>query len=324
MKPMSSFLKRLLWGALLAMPLGTAVAAWPERPIRLIVPYAAGQGADTLARLLSQALSKTLAQPIVVENRGGAGGNIGTGLAARAPADGYTFLLGTNATNAANGFLYANPGYDAGKDFAGVAMLGLLPMVICSTSSDLPANGVAQLIDRARARPDTINVGLPSTTARVVYAEFVKEAKAPLFGVIYKSSGQSMNDVLGGQIPLIIDTVTATRAHILGGKLHALGITSRQASALLPGVSPVSVQGVPGFEVVAWDALFAPRGTPEPVIAQMSQLVQTVLQQPEFRQKLLDNGVEPLVMGPSQLDAFVQAERGKWGSIIKEADIRAD
>ena len=323
MKRASVFFKRLLWCAALALPLGTASAAWPDRPVHIIVPYDAGQGADTLARLLAQTLIKTLSQPIVIDNRGGAGGNIGTGMAARAPADGYTFLLGTNATNAANEFLYSDPGYSA-KDFAGVAMLGLLPMVICSTSPDLPDNSIAQLIEKARAQPDTLNVGLTSTTARVVHAEFVKAAQAPLFGVLYKSSGQAMNDVLGQQISLMIDTVTATRAYVQSGKLHALGITSPKESVLLPGIKTVAEQGVPGFSVVAWDAVFAPRGTPAPIVERMSQLIQAALKQPELRQKLLDNGVEPLEMGPAQLDAFIQVERDKWGGAIKEAGIHAD
>ncbi|WP_137919282.1 tripartite tricarboxylate transporter substrate-binding protein [Hydrogenophaga sp. 2FB] len=301
-----------------------AQKAWPERPIRVIVPYAAGQGADVLMRLVAQDLSKSLNQPIVVENRAGAGGNIGAAAAATAAPDGYTFLFGTNATNAANEFLYASLGYNPVTDFEGVAMVGLLPMVIATATSDLPTNGVAELMARARAQPNTLNVGLPSTTANVVFAQFVKSAQAPLFAVKYKASAQSMADTLGGQIPLTIDTVTATRAHIAAGKLRALGITSLKASDMLPGVKPVSEQGVPGFDVVAWDALFAPRGTPKDVVQKMSEHVKSALQQPETRRRMLDIGVEPLFMGAAELDAFVKAERVKWGGVIKAADIRID
>lgn len=309
--------------AVASMPAALA-ASWPDKPIRIIVPYAPGQGADVLARLLSQDLAKRLNQPIVVENRAGAGGNIGSAAAARAANDGYTFLLGTNATNAANEFLYANQGYDPTADFTGVAMIGLLPMVICTSAADLPANSVGELIQRARARPDTLNVGLPSTTAQVVFAEFVKSAQAPLFAVKYKASGQSLTDAMGGQIPLVIDTVTAARPHLASGKLRAVGITSLKASDMLPGVRPVSEQGVPGFDVVAWDALFAPRGTPTPIIRQMSEQIRLVLEQPEMRRKMLDIGVEPLVMPPAQLNAFVKDERQKWGAIIKAAGIRIE
>jgi tripartite-type tricarboxylate transporter receptor subunit TctC len=301
-----------------------AQPAWPDRPIRIVVPYAAGQGADVLMRLVGQELSRTLNQSVVIDNRAGAGGNIGSSAAAKSSADGYTFLLGTNATNAANEFLYPNLGFNPAADFDAVAMIGLLPMVICTSAADLPANGIAELIAGARARPNTLNVGLPSTTASVVFAQFVKAAQAPLFGVKYKSSGQSMTDALGGQIPLVIDTVTAARPQLASGKLRALGITSLKASEMLPGVKPVSEQGVPGFDVVAWDALFAPRGTPPEVVQKMSEHVQRALQKPEMRQKLLEIGVEPLLMGPAQLDSFVKDERRKWGGIIKAAGIRVE
>ena len=301
-----------------------AQKTWPERPIRVIVPYAAGQGADVLMRLVAQELSKSLNQAIVIDNRAGAGGNIGTSAAAKSVPDGYTFLFGTNATNAANVYLYASLGYNPATDFDAVAMVGLLPMVIATSAPDLPTNGVGELIARARANPNTLNVGLPSTTANVVFAQFVKASQAPLFAVKYKASAQSMTDTLGGQIPLTIDTVTAVRANIFSGKLRALGITSLKSSDMLPGVKPVSEQGIPGFDVVAWDALFAPRGTPPDVIHKMSEHVQRALQQPEIRRKMLDSGVEPLFMGPAQLDSFVKEERNKWGGIIKAADIRIE
>lgn len=316
--------------ALVATALATVVmptaaqTPWPERPIRVIVPYAAGQGADVLMRLVAQELSKSLNQAIVIENRAGAGGNIGTAAAAKSAPDGYTFLYGTNATHAANEFLYASLGYNPASDFDAVATVGLLPMVIATSAPDLPTNGVAELIARARANPNTLNVGLPSTTANVVFAQFVKSAQAPLFAVKYKASAQSMTDTLGGQIPLTIDTVTAARANILAGKLRALGITSLKSSDMLPGVKSVAEQGVSGFDVVAWNALFAPRGTPSEVVQKMAEHVQRALQQPETRRKMLDSGVEPLFMGPAQLDSFVKDERNKWGGVIKAAGIRIE
>lgn len=301
-----------------------AQANWPERPIRIIVPYAAGQGADVLARLLAQEVAKSLSQGFVIENRAGAGGNIGSAAAAKAAPDGYTFLFGTNATNAANEFLYPNPGYNAATDFDSVALVGLLPMVIGTTAPDFPTNGIAELIARAKDKPNTLNVGLPSTTANVVFAQFVKSAQAPLFAVKYKSSAQSMTEVLGGQIPLVIDTVTAARPHVTSGKLRALGITSLKGSEMLPGVKPVSEQGVPGFDIVAWNAFFAPRGTPAAVVQKMADLLQRALQQPETRRRMMDSGVEPLFLGPAALDAFVKEERTKWGNTIKAADIRIE
>jgi tripartite-type tricarboxylate transporter receptor subunit TctC len=305
-------------------PPAAAQSAWPDKPIRIIVPYAAGQGADVLMRLVAQEASKTLNQPIVVETRAGAGGNIGAAAAAKSAPDGYTFMLGTNATNAANEFLYPNAGFDAATDFEPVAMIGLLPMVVSTSAPDLPANGIAELVARAKAKPNTLNVGLPSTTASVVLAQFVKLAQAPLYAVKYKASGQALTDTIGGQIPLVVDTVTASRPHIAAGRLKALGITSLKASEMLPGVKPVAEQGVPGFDVVAWDALFAPRGTPADVVQKMSEHVQQVVQRPDMRTRLMEIGVEPLSMGPAQLGTFVKDERRKWGDIIKAADIRVD
>ncbi len=303
------------------MPHQARAQNWPDKPIRIIVPYAAGQGADILARVMADELARTLKQPIVVENKAGAGGNIGAASAARAPADGYTFLLGTNATNAANEFLYADPGYRASTDFVPVGMIGLLPMVISTAGTEFPVNGIQELIKQAKAAPDTLNVGLPSTTAQVVFSEFVRSAQAPMFAVRYKASGQSMTDAMGGRIPLVIDTVTASRPLIESGKLHALGITSLKASDMLPGVKPVSEQGVPGFDVVAWDALFAPKGTPQQAIDTMSKHIHQALQKPEIQRKLQQIGVEPFPLKSQQMGDFVSKERDKWGGIIKLAGI---
>ena len=302
----------------------SAQAGYPTQSVRFVVPYAPGGVTDLVMRVVGKQVSERLGQPIVIDNRAGAGGNIGTAAAAKAAADGYTFLFGTNATNAANEFLYANLGYNPAADFDAVAMVGLLPMVVATSAADLHTNGIAELVARAKASPNTLNVGLPSTTASVVFAQFVKAAQAPLFGVKYKASAQSMTDTLGGQIPLTIDTVTAARSHIQAGKLRALGITSLKGSDMLPGAKPVSEQGVPGFDVVAWDALFAPRGTPPDIVQKMGEHVQKALQDPEVRRKMLEIGVEPLFMGPAQLDAFVKDERLKWGGIIKASDIRVE
>ena len=311
--------------AALALPwLQAQAQTWPDKPIRVIVPYAAGQGADVLMRLLGQELSSSLGQPVIIENKAGAGGNIGTTAAAKSAPDGYTFLLGTNATNAANEFLYSNPGYHAATDFDSVAMIGLLPMVISTSAVDLPVNGVAKLVALAKAKPESLNVGLPSTTANVVFAQFVKMADAPLFGVKYKSSGQALTDTIGGQIPLVIDTVTASRSHIASGKLKALGITSRNASEMLPGVQSVADQGITGFDVVAWDALFAPKGIPAPALQKMSEHIAKALALPEMRKRMMDIGVDPLSMNPAQLRDFVKNERQKWGDVITSANIRID
>lgn len=310
--------------AITMLPMGaSAQGEWPNKPVRIIVPYGPGQGADMLARLLAQELSGSLRQSFVVENRPGAGGNIGAAMAAKADPDGYTILLGTSATLAANEFLYSNLGYQPAKDFDAVAMLGLLPMVIC-TAADFPTNGIAKLVQQARAKPNTINVGLPSTTASVVFAQFVQSAQAPLFGVKYKTSSQSTTDVLGGQIPLVIDTVAATRAHIQSGKLRALGISSSKSSPVLEGVKPIADQGIPNFALVPWDAFFVPKGTPESVVTKLSEHVRQALEKPALQRKLFELGIDPNYMNSIALADFVKSERKRWGALIVAADLHAD
>ena len=222
----------------------------------------AGQGTDVVARYFAEQLSRTMGQRFYVDNKPGAGGNIGTEQAAHAEADGYTLLMGTNATQTMNEFMYASLGFDPEKDFAPIILVGKLPMVIAASPS-FPGNSLADLVAAAKATPDKVDIALPSTTARIVF-EFLKERTgASLFSVPYKGSATAMTDVMGGQVPLIIDTVTALRGHVADGKLKALGVTSLKSTELMPGVKSMAEQGVPDFEVTAWNAFYAPRDTPQ-------------------------------------------------------------
>ena len=243
----------------LAFGLPAAAQTWPTKPVKIIVPYQAGQGTDVGARLFAEQLTKALGQQVYVDNKPGAGGNIGTAEAARSPTDGYTLLMGTVATQTMNEFLYPSVGYDSQKDFEPIALVGMLPMVI-SANPSFAANSVAELVAAAKAKPDKIDIALPSTTARLVFELLKDRSGAPLFGVPYKGSATAMQEVTGGQLPVIIDTATATRGQVAGGKLKPLGITTLKSSELMPGVKSVAEQGLPGFEVTAWNALYAPQG----------------------------------------------------------------
>jgi tripartite-type tricarboxylate transporter receptor subunit TctC len=296
---------------------------WPSKPIRIVVPYQAGQGTDVGARYFAEQLSKALGQQVYVDNKPGAGGNIGTADAARSPNDGHTLLMGTVATQTMNEFLYPSVGYDSQKDFEPIALVGMLPMVI-SANPSFPANSVAELIAAAKAKPDTIDIALPSTTARLVFELLKDKSGAPLFGVPYKGSATAMAEVTGGQLPVIIDTATATRGQVAGGKLKPLGITTLKSSELLPGVKSVAEQGFPGFEVTAWNALYAPRGTPKAVVERLNAEVTRILAQPEARQRLLQIGFEPAGGTPEELAAFEKREREKWGPLIKAAGLKGD
>ncbi len=311
----------LLMALLLALP--AAGQTYPSRPVRVIVPYQAGQGTDVAARYFAERLSRALGQQFIVDNRPGAGGNIGTEAVAHAAPDGYTLLMGTNATQTMNEFLYPSTGYDAAKDFAPVVLVGMLPMVVAANPGFAPST-MPELVSAAKAQPDKINVALPSTSARVVF-EFLKERSgAPLFGVPYKGSATAMTEVMGGQVQLIVDTATALRGHVQSGKLKAIAITTLKSGQLLPGVKSVAEQGVAGFEMTPWTAMYAPRGTPKEIVDKLNAEVTKVLAEPEARQKLLQLGFEPAGGTPDQLAGFEKSERAKWGPLIKSAGLKGD
>lgn len=300
-----------------------AVGRYPSKPVRIVVAYAAGQGTDIVTRYITDLMSKDLGEPFVVENRPGAGGNLGSELVARAPADGYTLTMGTNATHVLNQFLYSKIPFDAEKDFEPIGLVGAFPMVMAVNTS-APFTSVSDVLGAARRSTGGADIAMPSTTARLVVELLKERAQTPLFGVPYKGSGGAITDVIGGQLPIIVDTPTALRPHLAAGKLRAVGVTSAQPSNLVPGVVPIAAQGVDGFEVVAWNALYAPKGTPPAVIAALSASLNKALARPETRQKLLDLGFEPAGGSPEQLAEFAQVERKKWGPLIEAAGIRAD
>ena len=302
---------------------GALAQAYPSKQVRIIVPYQAGQGTDVATRHFAEQLTRAIGQSFFVENRPGAGANIGTEAAAKSPPDGYTLIMGTVATHTMNQHLYASLGFDPEKDFEPIILTGMLPMVI-SANPAFPANSIAELIAAAKAKPDSINVAMPSTTARIVFELLKQRSGAPLFGVAYKGSATSMAEVMGGQVPLTIDTVTASRTLVQSGKLKALAITTLNASELLPGVKSVAEQGLPGFEVTAWNALYAPKGTPRPIIEQLNAEMAKIIATPETRARLLALGYEPASGSPQQLADFGRSEREKWGALIKAAGIKVD
>jgi tripartite-type tricarboxylate transporter receptor subunit TctC len=316
-------MKMLFFVANLIFAATASAQPYPSRPVKIIVPYQAGQGTDVATRHFAEQLTRALGQSFFVENRPGAGANIGTEAAAKSPPDGYTLIMGTVATHTMNQFMYASLGFDPEKDFEPIILTGMLPMVI-SANPAFPPNTISELIAAAKAKPDSINIAMPSTTARIVYELFKQRSGAPLFGVAYKGSATSMTEVMGGQVPLTIDTVTATRTLVQSGKLKPLAITTLKSSELLPGVKSVAEQGLPGFEVTAWNALYAPKGTPKAIIDQLNAEMAKIIATPETRGRLLALGFEPATGSPQQLAEFGRSEREKWGALIKAAGIKAD
>jgi len=312
----------LLAAAVIAAPAAHA-QTYPSKPVRIIVPYQPGQGTDVATRYLAEHLAKALGQSVIVDNRAGAGGNIGTAEAARSPADGHTLLMGTNGTHVLNPYLYAAMPFDAEKDFEPVMLVSTFPMVLLAAPG-APYTGVADVLAEARTRPDSINVALPSTTARLVLELLQQQSTARLRHIPYKGSGTAMTDLMGGQVPLSIDTVSAARGFVASGKLKVLGITSARPSALLPDARTVAAQGVDGFQVVAWNGLYAPRGTPAAIVQRLNAEFAKLLAQPDIRQRLLELGHEPAGGPPADLAAFARSERLKWAPLIQKAGLKVE
>ncbi len=309
--------------ASIAMAQAALAQPYPSRPIRIIVPYQAGQGTDVATRHLADYLTKAMGQSFVVENRPGAGGNIGAAEVARAAPDGYTLVMGTNGTHVLNQYMYASMPFDPEKDFEPVMLVSSFPMVVLASPSS-PYNSLSDLQDAAKAKPDELNVGLPSTTARLVFELLKQRGVNSIRAIPYKGSGTSMTDLIGGQVSLAIDTVSASRSFIASGKLKALGVTSLKPTALLAGVKPVSAQGVDGFQVIAWNGLYAPRGTPGAVVQKLNAELAKVLARPEVKQRLLDLGHEPAGGSPAELAEFARSERQKWAPLIAKAGLKAE
>ena len=323
MKTLTNLKNLLLVAAALLMANVGWAQSYPSRPIKLIVPYPPGQGTDLLSRIIAERVSASIGQQVVVENRPGAGANIGTEFVAKALADGYTLLMGTNATHAMNPAMYASIPFDPIRDFAPIMIVGTLPMVL-SANSAFPAASLKEVIAQARAKPNTVNVALPSNTARVVL-ELLKQADgADLFGIPYRGSGAALTDLIGGQVQLMIDTATATMAQASAGKIRAIAISTTQRTEIAPNLPTFAESGVPGFDIAGWNALFAPRGTPPEIVNLLNAEVAKALAQPEVRQRILRMGSEPGGGSPEKLKAFVESEVQRWGNLIRKAGIRAD
>jgi len=317
-----------LLAAILLVAAGAAAAGdYPERPIRMIVPYAAGQGADVAARTVADRLAKVLGQPIVIDNRPGAGGNIGAELVAHAAPDGYMLLWGSNATNAANQALYRNLSFDPQRDLVPISLMTQVQMVISVRPQD-PHDSLKALLADARANRGRIDVAIPSTTSRVVVAELERLAGVELYPVNYKSSAGAMTDLMGGHVPLTVDTLTASLPLVRAGKIRPLAVTLARRSEALPQVPTVAEAGLPGFDLGPWNVVAAPRGTPAAVITLLNARIAEIMKEPEMRRKMRElNGVEPgaePALAPGQVQAFVAREAETWGRIIRNANIVAD
>lgn len=298
--------------------------SYPARPIRIIVPFPPGGGVDTVTRMISLKMTETFAQPIVIDARPGAGGDIGTEMVAKATPDGYT-LLATFSSLASNAALYTRPGFDAVKSFAPIALLITVPNLLF-TNPALPAKTVKELIALAKKRPNeiryaSIGVGTPPhLTAEL----FNSMAGIKMTHVPYRGGPPSVLAVISGEVDLSFTTVVVSLPHITAGKLRAIAVTTLKRFGMIPEVPTVDESGLAGFDSTAWYALLAPAKTPQPIIDILNRETVRALELPDIREGLIRQGAEPAGGAPSQLGAVIKADIDKWSRVVKTAKIKVD
>lgn len=299
--------------------------AYPTKPVTIIVPFAAGGTTDILARIIGQALTAELGQSVVVDNRAGAGGNIGGQAAAKATPDGHTLFMGTVGTHAINASLYKKMPFDPVKDFAPLTRVANVPNLLVANPAQ-PYKSVKDLIAYAKANPGKVNFGSSGNGSSIhLSGELFKSlAKVDMQHVPYKGSAPAVTDLLGNQIGIMFDNMPSAIQHVRSGSLVPLAVTTAKRSPELPSVPTIAEAGVPGYEATSWFGMFAPAGTPAPVLAKLNAAIVKVLAQPDVKNKINEQGAEVYSETPEQFAAFIQAESVKWGKVVKESGASLD
>ncbi len=308
----------------LAHAVPAAAQTYPVKPIRIIVPFAPGGPADLLARTLGQKLQESWGQPVLADNKPGAGGNLGMDLGAKAPPDGYTLLLAPTGNLAVNPHMGPLP-YDVMRDLAPVTQLATVENVLVVNPA-IAANNVQELVALARSKPGSLSFASPGAGSQAhVAGEFLKGLTGTdMIHIAYKGTGPALNDLLGGQVSMMFSQMSSAVPHIRAGKLRALGVASLKRSALLPALPTVAEQNLAGFEAVSWYALMAPAGTPVEVIAKLQAESARILRLADVRDKLAALGAEAVGNRPEELAVIIRAESVRWQKVVKDANIKAE
>ena len=297
---------------------------WPRRQVTVVAPFAAGGSTDLIARILAQHMQAKFGTPFVVENRAGAGGSIGTGFVAKAANDGYTILVGSVSSSVINGFLYTKLPFNIDRDFQPISLLARLPNLLF-VNPKIPAKTVAELVDYLKANEGKLNYGSSGngTSSHLSSVMFQLATGAKMTHVPFRSTAEVMNNMIGGHIDMAIDSMTTAWPHSQSGAVRAIAVTTPNRSATAPNV-PTIGETLKGFEATAWQGLFAPTGTPQPVVDRLAAEAKRILELPEVATQLKDLGAEPAPSSPAQFAEFLKSERIKWQEVVKASGVRLD
>jgi tripartite-type tricarboxylate transporter receptor subunit TctC len=315
----------ILVASLVAQPAAAQGAAdYPSRPVTLVVPFASGGPTDVIARLVAQKLSERLGKPVVVVNKPGAGGNLGSASVAASPADGYTLLLGTVATHGINPSLYKNMPYDHKKDFVAIAQLSFVPNVLV-VNRDLPVKSVPELIAYLKQNPQKVFYATPGSGTSIHLASelFKMMSGTEMTHVPYKGSGPAMMDVIGGQVQLMFDNSVTAWPQVNAGKVRALAVSTPKRLKSAPDI-PTIAEFLPGFTASAWHGVFAPAGTPRPIIEKLSTEIQAIMKDPAVVEQFTKVDIVPVSGTPAEFSAFIAEETDRWAAVVRKLGITAD
>lgn len=324
MKRSIAVLPAVLAASIAANAASAEPARYPDKAIRFVVSYAVGGNADLVARIVARPLSEALGSPIVIDNRPGAGGNLGAELGAHAPADGYTIVLGTN-THASNMSLYRQSRYDLVRDFTPVSFIGSTPVLLTVTPS-LPVNTVQELIALAKAKPGQLNYasGGSGSSGHLTMELFKTAAGVDLVHITYKGAGGGVNEVISGQVQVMFSSLTSLLPHVNSGRLRGIAVASLQRVSIVPQLPTIAESGLPGFEAALWNALMVPAGTPQTIVERLNVETDRVVRNPEVIEQLRRQGFTAATKTPPALAAFIKSEVAKWATVVRAANARAD